>query len=462
MTATATLGRSLGLKLLLVGALVLALGIPLGMVNILAWERENRAQRVAIEVGESLGGAQTVRGPFLAIPVDTVRVTETGSGESLVRREFTDRQLIIVSPDRLDVSARLETRTLRRAIYTVPVYRAVMSLNGAFDLTGVSNLAPAGGIIAWDEARLFATVGDLRGISEDFRAEVSTQSGLLSFEPGLPLRSAGASADTRFGGDSLAANAVSAPLTGLNEGAQMTLDGQLVLTGARSFALQPSGRETRARLTGDWPHPGFAGAYLPTEREVTDSGFEADWLVPYLARGFPARWIEGQGHNLNQARDAVMTVNLVNPGDGYARVGRSLKYAFFFVGFTLLMFFLIESSSSRRLHAAQYILIGLAQVVFYLLLLALSEHAAIGVAFASASAATVALTALYAWTAFRNNARAMLTFAALTVSYIVQFLLVLVEDYALLIGSGLAFIAVAATMYVTRKVDWYGGADSRA
>jgi inner membrane protein len=457
MAATATLGRSLGLKLLLVGALVLALGIPLGMVNVLAWERENRAQRVAIDVGASLGGAQTVRGPFLAIPVDTVRVTQTGFGESMLRRESIDRQLIIISPDRLDTSARLETRTLRRAIYTVPVYRAVISMNGAFDLSGVTDLAPADATVIWDEARLFATVGDLRGISEDFQAEVSTQDGLLSFEPGLPLRSSGAGGS----GDAIAANAVSAPLTGLGEGSQMTLEGQLVLTGARSFALQPSGRETRARLTGDWPHPGFDGAYLPTEREISDSGFEADWLVPYLARGFPARWIEGQGHSLSQTHNAVMTVNLVNPGDGYARVGRSLKYAFFFVGFTLLMFFLIESSSAQRLHAAQYILIGLAQVVFYLLLLALSEHAAIGIAFTSASAATISLTALYAWTAFRNNARAMLTFAALTVSYIVQFLLVLVEDYALLIGSGLAFIAVAATMYVTRKVDWYGGADSR-
>ncbi|WBQ10477.1 cell envelope integrity protein CreD [Hyphomonadaceae bacterium ML37] len=460
MTATTTLGRSLGLKLLLVGALVLALGIPLGLVNMLAWERENRAQRVAIDVGAALGGAQTVRGPFLAIPVDTPRVTETGSGDTLVRRETIERQLIIISPDRLDVSARLETSTLRRAIYTVPVYRAVISLNGDFDLTGVSGLAPAGGTIAWDEARLMATVGDLRGISEDFQAEVSTQGGLLSFEPGLPLRSS--NFNTGFSGEDIAANAVSAALTGLGEGARMTLEGQLVLTGARSFGVQPSGRETRARLTGDWPHPGFDGAYLPTDREISDSGFEADWLVPYLARGFPARWIEGQGHSLNQARDAVMTVNLVNPGDGYARVGRSLKYAFFFVGFTLLMFFLIESSSAQRLHAAQYILIGLAQVVFYLLLLALSEHAAIGVAFASASAATVALTALYAWTAFRDNARGLLTFAALTVGYIIQFLLVLVEDYALLIGSGLAFIAVAATMYVTRRVDWYGGADSQA
>lgn len=460
MTATATLGRSLGLKLLLVGALVLALGIPLGMVNILAWERENRAQSVAVEVGASVGGEQTVRGPFLAVPVDTPRVTETGSGETLVRRETIDRQLIIISPDRLDVSASLETTTLRRAIYTVPVYRAVISLDGEFDLTGVAALAPTGGTIAWNEARLLATVGDLRGISEDFQAEVNTQDGRLSFEPGLPLRST--NVNTAFSGEGIGSNAVSAALTGLGEGTRMTLEGRLVMTGARSFSVQPSGRETRARLTGDWPHPGFTGAYLPSERVISDSGFEADWLVPYLARGFPARWIEGQGHSLNLARDAVMTVNLVNPGDGYARVGRSLKYAFFFVGFTLLMFFLIESSSAQRLHAAQYILIGLAQVVFYLLLLALSEHAEIGVAFASASAATVALTALYAWTAFRNNARGMLTFAALTVSYIVQFLLVLVEDYALLIGSGLAFIAVAATMYVTRKVDWYGGVDSKA
>ncbi|MCC5995286.1 MAG: cell envelope integrity protein CreD [Oceanicaulis sp.] len=451
MTATAALGRSLGLKLLLVGALVLALGIPLGLVNILAWERENRAASVASEVGAALGGPQTVRGPFLAIPVDTVIVTETGRGDELTRTETTRRQLIMVSPDTLSLSAELETRILRRAIYTVPGYRAAITMEGDFDLTGVSALAPEGGVIAWDEARVIAAVTDLRAISEDFQAGTSLSGTPLSFEPGLAVRGL----PEGSGGPGAAARVVSAPLPGLSEGARLQLEGRLTLTGAQAFAMQPSGRETRARVTGDWPHPGFAGAYLPAERTVSEAGFEAAWLVPYLARGFSARWVEGPGQGLTQAAAPVMTVNLVNPADGYARVARSLKYAFFFVGFTLLMFFLIEASSAQRLHAAQYILIGLAQVVFYLLLLALSEHAAIGVAFAAAAGATIALTALYAWAAFRNNARAMITFAALTVSYIVQFLLVLVEDYALLIGAGLAFIAVAATMYVTRKVDWY-------
>lgn len=446
MSETSARGRSLGLKMLLVGGLVLALGVPLAIVNVLAWERENRARDIAVEVGAAMGGAQTFRGPFLAIPFDTVQVTETGRGEDLVRTETNLRQFIIVSPETLDLSVQLETHTLRRAIYTVPAYRSTMSMTGRFDLDGVAALAPSDATISWDEAHLFATISDLRGISEDFEAQVSTQAAPLAFEPGIAFPI----------GDSRNGRGIRAPLEGIADGTRMEFTGALVLTGARSFSLQPSGRETRAQVTGDWPHPGFDGSYLPTDREISEDGFSADWLVPYLARGFPARWIEGQSYSLSNAQGAAMTVNLANPADGYARVSRSLKYAIFFVGFTLLMFFLIEASGSQRLHAAQYILIGLAQVVFYLMLLALSEHASITLAFAGSAGATIALTAAYAWTAFRDNARAMLTFAALTVSYVIQFLLVLIEEYALLIGSGLTFLAIAGTMYVTRKVDWYG------
>lgn len=451
MTQLAGRGRSLGLKLLLVGALVLGLGLPLGMVNVLAWERENRAGEVAREVGSALGGAQTVQGPFLVVPADILIITETTRGEEVVRAETIQRQYVILSPDTLDVTAQLETRILRRAIYTVPGYQASVSLSGTFNLDGIDALTPANGTLQWDEAQVFALVSDLRGIAEDFDARVSTGPEPLSFEPGLAFRRNQDAVS--FGAP--AARGVSAGVEGLEGNREFTFEGRLVLTGASSFSIQPSGRETRAQISGDWAHPGFAGAYLPGTREVSETGFSADWLVPYLARGFPARWVEGQGYSLSNAEQAVMTVNLVNPGDGYARVSRSLKYAFFFVGFTLLMFFLIEASSEQRLHSAQYILIGLAQVVFYLLLLALSEHAGIALGFSIAAGATVILTALYAWAAFRNNARAMLTFAALTVSYMVQFLLVLVEDYALLIGSALAFLAVAATMYVTRKIDWY-------
>lgn len=451
MSETSARGRSLGLKILLVGGLVLALGVPLAIVNVLAWERENRAQTVAVEVGAALGGAQTFRGPYLSIPFETVQVTETGRGEDLVRTETVLREHIVVSPEVLDLWVRLETHTLRRAIYTVPAYRSDMQMTATFDLQGVAALAPADATISWEQARIFATVSDLRGISEDFNAQASTQEAPLAFEPGMTFTM----------GESRNGRAISAAIAGISDGARVEFTGELVMTGARSFALQPSGRETRAEITGDWPHPGFDGSYLPAERETGAEGFSASWLVPYLARGFPARWVEGRSYSLSNAHGAAMTVNLVNPADGYARVSRSLKYAIFFVGFTLLMFFLIEASGSQRLHAAQYILIGLAQVVFYLMLLALSEHASIAIAFSGSAAATIVLTALYAWTAFKDNARAMLTFAALTLSYVIQFLLVLIEEYALLIGAGLTFLAIAGTMYVTRKVDWYGITESK-
>lgn len=452
MTRESGRGRSLGLKIFLVGALVIALGVPLALVNLLAWERQNRAHDVAVEVGDALGGAQTVRGPFLVVPLDVASVTETGRGEDVARTRTVKRQFVFVSPVAVDIAATLETRILRRAIYSVPAYRGVISLSGAFDLAGIEALVPANGALSWDEARVFVAVSDLRGISEDFEARVSVQTAPLRFEPGLPI---GHNVEP-YSASIPSARGISAAVSGLSERSVFTFDGELVLTGARAFALQPSGQETTVRIHGDWPHPGFDGAYLPGNREISVDGFSAEWFVPYLARGFPARWIEGQGYDLSNSHQAVLAVNLISPADGYARVSRSLKYAFFFVGFTLLMFFLIETRSPRRLHAAQYILIGMAQIVFYLLLLALSEHAGVGLAFAGASGATILLTALYAWSAYRDNASAIFTFGALTASYATLFLLVLMEDYALLLGSALAFLAVAVTMYVTRRIDWYG------
>jgi len=193
---------------------------------------------------------------------------------------------------------------------------------------------------------------------------------------------------------------------------------------------------------------------LPEGREISSTGFNAQWQVPYLARGVPGAWLQGE-FDVRDVDRTAFGVRLFTPTDGYTSVGRSLKYAIFFIGFLMLMFFLIEAASKDRVHAAQYILIGLAQVVFYLLLLAFSEHMATFAAYFTASLATISVTSLYAVTAFRSKARGMATFAVLGVIYAMQYALVLLEDYALLIGAVLAFFAVALTMYVTRRLNWY-------
>ncbi|MGX6649108.1 cell envelope integrity protein CreD [Maricaulaceae bacterium MS644] len=451
MDRTQTRSRALGLKIIMVGALVFLLGVPLFFVNLLAWERAGRADEVARSVGEAYGGRQTLRGPFLLLPVD---VTETVSVErdgETVQEQRIRRETIIVSPETLDIGAALNVELRRRAIYEVPVYTADLTLDAVFATAGVETLTPRNGAIRWDQARLVAGVQDLRGMGSDIAFTFNGAPSPTRFEPGSPFdrqADGGRSGRTWRG--------VSAPLNGLEPGAAFTMQAAFTLSGAQSLGLVASGRETRATLAGDWPHPGFDGAYLPAERTIAETGFEAEWRVPYLARGIPARWLEGSGYAMATADETAFIVNLTSPTDGYVRVSRSLKYAFFFVGFTLLMVFLIEATGAMRVHAAQYVLIGLAQVIFYLMMLALSEHAALMTAYAGGSGATILVTALYAGAAFRSAARGLLVFAALVMTYALQYLLILMEDYALLIGAGLAFAAVSVTMLVTRHVDWYG------
>lgn len=442
-------GRSLGLKILLVGALVMVLGLPLLFVNMLAWERANRAERVAEEVGVAYGGPQIVRGPYLLLPVDITEriVLSTDEGDRQETRIRTET--LVISPDALSTNVTLETDIRRRAIYDVPVYQAQLSLSGQFAPGDLSPLIPRNGEIRWSGAELVLAFSDLRGIDADVHFSVSGRAEPLSFEPGSgfdrPLNP----------GQEQSWRGVTARLPDLEAGDGFGFEAALTLSGAQRLSLTASGRQTEAHISGDWAHPGFDGAYLPDMRVIESAGFEADWSVPYLARGVPSSWREGASFNMMRADEARFTVNLVTPTDGYVRVSRALKYAFFFLSFTMLMVFLIEANGKKRIHAAQYVLIGLAQVIFYLMLLALSEHWLIQPAYLAASGATVSISGLYAMTAFKSFGRGLLVGLTLIITYALQYMLLLLEDYALLIGSGLAFLSVALTMFMTRNVNWY-------
>ena len=440
-------GRSLGLKMLLVGLLVLVLGVPLLFVNILAWERGARADEAAGEIGRSEGGPQTIRGPFLLIPILSDETITQTTPDGPVTTTRTIEQTLVVSAEILDIDVQLTTEVRRRAIYETPVYTARLRLAGRFAPGDLSQLQPEGARPDWDGARLVIAVGDLRGIGEDITLKLDGTMAANRFEPGSGFDRTPARSGVGWAG-------VTAPL-GLAPGRAIDIEAEFALSGAQSLTLIASGRETTARVAGDWAHPGFDGAYLPDTREIGDDGFSAGWRIPYLARGVPARWIEGAGYQMGDADQTGFTINLISPTDGYVQVSRALKYALFFLGFTLLAVFLVEAGSKARVHAAQYLLLGLAQVVFYLVLLALSEHASIRIAYLSAMLSTAGLTGLYAASAFRSWAKGAAILAASAMVYALQYLLLIMEDFALLIGAALAFCGLAVTMFVTRNVNWY-------
>jgi inner membrane protein len=229
----------------------------------------------------------------------------------------------------------------------------------------------------------------------------------------------------------------------------------LPIAGGGSVHFSPVGEETRVKLAADWPHPSFQGARLPDARAINSGSFTAEWRVPYLARSLARSFVADAGlYSLEAGKS--FGVEFVSPGSPYQSVNRALKYALMFVGIVFLTFFLIEATMGGRAHPAQYILLGLAQVVFYLLVLSFAEHIGFETAFVGAATATVLLSGLYAATVFRSVFRGAIAFLAFSGAYGLIYLLMKSEDYALLIGSVAAFGAVALTMTVTRNLDWYG------
>ena len=281
--------------------------------------------------------------------------------------------------------------------------------------------------------------------------------------PALELANAGApgtvpkhSSSGLFASDPSVSSVLSAPVGSLDEVKAMDVQVSLPLGGARSFAIMPFARTTRIDLAANWPNPGFAGDYLPAKKHVDKNGFTASRTIPALASALPplaydsdfSRWTQSHGG---------MAVKLVAGSSPYQYVSRALKYALMFTGFVFLTFFLFETTDARPVHAAQYVLIGIAQTVFYLLLLAFAERIGFDAAFAIAALATVGLLGAYAGTVFgrRRIAPALAIFGTL---YGLMFVLMRLQDFALMVGALASFAAIATTMWMTRNIDWYGTA----
>ena len=446
--------RSIGLKLLLVCALALAMAIPAGFVWALVYERAHNAESAVDEVSQTRGGRQTIMGPVLIVPIEQTiveKVPVPGSAV-LMDRTVTKRSRFVVFAETGKADAVAETEILTRGIHDVPVFESKVQLNAAFDLQTALRDAPRDARLIWDEAEIYMGLTDLRGMRDGLAATLSGEA--LKFEPA-------SSNNPSIWGDNSGSlthkwlGLVAAPVEGLDPDAapQFSIMASMVFSGAERLAFAAFAKDTDIHLEGDWSTPKFSGGFLPVEREWSDAGFVADWRVTYLARGAP-----GAGVNLmlDGALNADLAIEFLDQASPYQSVTRSLKYAPMFIGLVFLAYFLFEATSGNRAHPAQYLLVGLAQTVFYLLLLGVSEHVGFTLGFLIAASATVMLLSLYAGAVFKSRDSMLQAFAGFTTLYGLIYVLMRMEDYALLVGSVASFVAIAATMWMTRNLDWYG------
>jgi inner membrane protein len=439
--------RSPGVKFLIVAALTLAMAIPLLLIQLALSDRETTASGAITDVANGWGGPQVVAGPVLLLPY-TVQRGQMFNGQ--IVNSTTVRQVAVLLPEDLTFKAKAAEGTRWRGIYAVPVYRAGITLHATFSKASFAGLTPPDAKILWNEASISLLVSDAHGLADVVALSVNGRT--VPFQPGgnIPAMPNAPNA----GSGMHAPVAIAAPT-------DLTLDTRFDLRGSRELSFAPLGRRTTASMTSGWSSPSFFGAFLPSERSVTKDGFTASWIVPYLARGF------GQSFQTVEAASGVVLTpasgaRFYQPVDHYQLVQRSLKYAILFIALAFLVFFVVETVSPKRLHAVQYALVGAAQALFYLLLLSFSEQIGFAGAYLVAAAATIALTGLYAWSALADKLRAGVLTAVLTVLYWLLYVILNAEDYALVIGSSLLFAALAATMYVTREIDWYRATDLEA
>jgi inner membrane protein len=433
--AIRTPSRSMGLKLLLVCGLALLMTIPALFVFALLMDRTHRAETVSAELGQIMGGKQTFMGPVIGVPY-ILPAAKPG--------EAPTQGLYVIYPVTAKADAVTATSIRQRSLFKTPVYTADLTFDSVFDLGASPQALPIGAVLDWSRAEFLMGVTDARGAKSEI--VLRTPAGSVNLAPARALSTASLGE-----GDSQMFGAAAAGLA--QPGSRFAVQAKMKFTGAQRLAVLAWGKTTELHVKGDWAHPSYDGGFLPVSKAPPGGSFEARWTVPFIARGAPA---EGTYDSLSRLGATALGVSFVEPANPYQSVARSLKYALMFVGLVFLAYFIFETMSGQRVHPAQYVLVGLSQIVFYLLLLSIAERVGFDLAFVVAAAATVSLISAYAGWVFASRARGFQALAAFTVLYGLIYVLMRLEDWALLVGAVASFAAIAAVMFFTRKVDWYG------
>ena len=437
--------RSPAFKLTMAILIGLVLAIPIFSVWLMVYDREAQSKEAKEGIAAGWGDKQTIGGPVLVIPYRaTVTETVDEGGKQVERARQVWRQLSL-SPQTVDLSTAVHPERRQRSIYEVVVYGAAVRGTARFAMPAdLQRFGVAPADLAPDRAELRFAVSDPRGLSAQPRV---TAAGKL-----LPLQPGGGSSGAQGGGffawyDATAL--ASAPLD-----VEFAYD----LRGNGSLSLSPQAGETRWHMRSSWPSPSFQGGFLPERREVGAHGFDATWRIGNLALG-AALVSTGDGAAAEagpsgEAGPRQAGVSLIQPVDVYSQVDRSAKYGFLFIGFTFLAFLLFDLIGGVRVSPVEYLLVGAALVLFFVLLLAFAEVIGFTPAYLVASGAIVGLETAYSAAVLGSWRRAAFIFGLLSALYGVLYILLSLEAYSLLIGSLLLFAALAAVMYLTRNLNW--------
>ncbi|EMR3044079.1 cell envelope integrity protein CreD [Klebsiella pneumoniae] len=415
----------------LIGCIVL-LSLPLMMVRELINERADYRSEVVDAIEQSTSGSQKLAGPLIAIPITETLTRMENQKEVNYQRSWVYYWL----PESLAVAGKQTVESRRVGIYSGQVWHNTLQIKASFDPLRLAALRKTN--IVLGQPRLVVSVGDARGIGAIHAPEVN--SNVLSVEPGLGISGDGAG--------------IHMPMPALAEDNKpLEIAFSLDLNGTGEFSLVPLGRNSELQLTSNWPHPGFLGSFLPTQREVSAAGYRAHWQSSWFANDMGSYFKDDM--EIPWSRLPAFSADVMSLADQYQLTDRATKYAILLIGLTFMAFFVFESLTRRPLHPMQYLLVGLSLVLFYLVLLALSEHIGFTAAWLAASLSGAVMNGIYLQAVLRGWRNSLLFVAALLLLDSVMWFLLHSEDSALLLGTGVLALALSVLMFLTRRVDWY-------
>ena len=424
------INQSITFKALVIGFLTIILLIPGIMIQDLIRERQDRSVETIEKINAKWSNAQTICGPVLTIPYTT---TQVDANNKTVLQEHT----ISITPENLNIDTQLFPEERYYGIYKTILYKSEIDLSGNFDKINYQKTDNS--TIHWDQAYLTIGVSDLRGITENISFTLDNKQ--------YPVEAAGNY--DRLMGKILVVSLNNADT--LLTGQPLHFNCKIKLNGSSNINFIPIGKTTKVHVTGNWKSPGFIGNFSP-EHTITENGFDANWSVLRFNRSIPETWIDNQ---VETFEDASFGVNLIDPVNHYQQNMRSAKYAFMFIALTFVVFFFVEILTKKRIHPIQYLLVGIALILFYSLLLSISEQINFGIAYLVASIATIGLITAYTHSIFKNKMQTGGLAAMLCMLYIFLYVVLQLEDIALLIGSVGLFIILGIIMFFSRKINWY-------
>ena len=427
-------------RVFMVGLLTLVLLLPLEYVKALIRERKQLQEGVTNEMAEKWGGSVYFYGPVLKVPFKTI--SETEITDKITKQVTVQRSAITdyayFFPENLKMNAYAQTENKHRNNYESAVFSAKMSFTGNYSSPDFSsqNINPEN--IEWEKASILINTNDIKSIKGAVNINLNGKA--YAFEP----------LANENENDTVATLQTKAINLRDVYNSTMPFDIKIAYNGTKQLGIVPIGKLTEAKISSNWPSPKFGGNFLPETKQVSENGFSANWKVSQLNRPFVQQYFTA----LPPLAKYAFNVDFHIPVDEYQQNDRASKYGFLVIGLTFLIFFLIQTISKINIHIFQYGMVGLALIMFYTLLISITEHSSFKLAYIIAGTSVVIMIGTYSISILKNKKFPLFIAASLTALYTFIYIIIQLESYALLAGSIGLFLILGAVMYVSRTIDW--------